>query len=149
LAKLPGKGRPSAGVGQTVRELGADQPKKQTEPPVAHHEEWTIRRLPMDHPPNLMHQKSTDKMDRTNDTKELMTNTKNTWLKASSRTVRTGLADRSPKALTAARARPFVGQQFLPFTRSLESTKGKLPIIGEGEAPPGDAMPTNLEPQIH
>jgi hypothetical protein len=74
-----------------------------------------------------MHQKSTDKMDRTKYTKELAVNTKNTWA------VRL-LADRPPRTreLSArtnpvARARPLEGQTFLPFARSPKSTKGKLP----------------------
>jgi hypothetical protein len=44
----------------------------------------------MDRLPNLVHQKPTDKMDRTEDTKELAMNTKNNWLKASSWTVHMG-----------------------------------------------------------
>jgi hypothetical protein len=50
----------------------------------------TVHTQPMDRPPNLVHQKPTDKMDQTEDTKELAMNTKNNWLKASSWTVHMG-----------------------------------------------------------
>jgi hypothetical protein len=71
-------------------------------------------------------------------------NTKNTWV------VRL-LADRPPttRGMSArrnpvAQARPLEGQTFLPFAQSPKSTKGSYQIIGEDEAPLGDAMPTNL-----
>jgi hypothetical protein len=66
-------------------------------------------------------------MDRMKDMQEHTKNTKNCWLKASSRTVRQGCADRPRGAQTAARARPLEGQHHLPTTRSPESTKGLLP----------------------
>jgi hypothetical protein len=88
-------------------------------------------------------------MDRMEDTKELAMNMKNTWLKASSQTVCTGLADRPPGARTSARTRPFEGQPFLPFTRSLESTKGKLSNHTQCEESLGDAVPTNFGASNH
>jgi hypothetical protein len=154
------RGRPSTVLWRTVCTALANRPKKPPEPPVAHHEKRTVHRLPADRspradrPPNLVHQKSTDKMDRMEDTKELTTNTKNTWLKVFSQTVRTGLADCPPGARTAARAWHFEVQPYLPFTWSLESTNLNQPresyqIIRKGGAPLGDAIPTNLEPKIH
>jgi hypothetical protein len=83
-------GGPSVVPWQTVRTALAEHPKKPPECPVAHHEKRTVcllrtvrhartvRTQLTDHPPNLVHQKSTNKMYRTEDTKELMTNTKNT-----------------------------------------------------------------------
>jgi hypothetical protein len=126
---LHSRGGPSAVPYRTVYSALADCLKKPHEPPVAHHKTQTICHLPADHPlhmdrPYSTHgssakpraPKSTDKMDRTKDTKELATNTNNNWLDASSRTVCMGLADRLSGPHTAARARPFEGQPFLPFT---------------------------------
>jgi hypothetical protein len=138
---------------RTVRSALVDRSRKPPEPPVAHHEKTDrpppTRTQPTDRLPHLVHQKSTDKMDRMEDTKELAMNMKNTWLKASSQTVCTGLADRPPGARTSARTRPFEGQPFLPFTRSLESTKGKLPNHTQGEESLGDVVPTNFGASNH
>jgi hypothetical protein len=86
-------------------------------------------------------------MDRMKDTQELVKNTMNCWPKASSRTVRQG-----------ARTVRVVRRQHLELDLLKVNTTLPLPdlpnqpmdcyqIIGEGEAPLGDAMPTNLEPQ--
>jgi hypothetical protein len=46
------RGGPSTVPWRTVRSALADRPKKLPEPPVAHHEKWTVRNLPADRSPH-------------------------------------------------------------------------------------------------
>jgi hypothetical protein len=76
-------------------------------------------------------------------------NTTNARSVGSSQTVRVPLADYQLGTKTTARALPSKGQLLLPFAPSPESTKDCYHIIGEGKAPLGDAIPTNLLRQTH
>jgi hypothetical protein len=77
-------------------------------------------------------------MDQTKDTKELAMNTKNTWLKASSRTVRQE-HELDPLKVNPSFILPNLSNQ----------PRQSYQILGEGEVPLVDVIPTNLEPQFH
>jgi hypothetical protein len=76
-------------------------------------------------------------MDRTKDTQELVKNTMNCWLKSSSRTVR--VVRRQQLELNLLKVNTTFPLPDLP-----NQPMDCYQIIGEGEAPLGDAMPTNL-----
>jgi hypothetical protein len=63
----------------------------------------TDRDVPADCPPNHFPPKATGQPDRNEGAQEHAKNTKNTWAKSTTRTVRTRLADYPPGAETAAR----------------------------------------------
>jgi hypothetical protein len=83
-------------------------------------------------------------MDRMKDTQELAMNTKNTWAVGSSRTVRHAPADRPPGGFMQPEPDLLEVKPSSPSPDLPNQPKDFCQIIGEGEAPLGDAIPTNL-----
>jgi hypothetical protein len=139
-----GLGGPSASKGRTIRKWHPNLQYRTAKngPSVLYLR--TVRTHLADYLPNFVQPKSHDQTDRTKGEQEHTKNLTNCWLKASSRTVRQGCTD----------VRVVHRQQLEPDLLKVNSSSPlpDLPnqprdcyqIIGEGEAPLGDAIPTSL-----